>query len=180
MCAHLVSTRVTQTYQRGNCSWEAPACTYVDLNSTELFVAEIGNFTVRDATTTLVCHGAIGDSLIITRWRTGSGGSLDPSGERWHPRQLRGPSREHAGPPRQRGTYSNRTANCPRGGTNIWHTCGSREQVTQFREGERVGVAGEVDILYLDTLLRAAGVDSLDAACSSASNPMMRSSTSVG
>jgi hypothetical protein len=53
--------------------------------------------------------------------------------------------------------------------------CGSYEQVTQFREGERVGVAGEVDILYLDTLLRAAGIDSLDAACSSAPIPVMSS-----
>jgi hypothetical protein len=57
--------------------------------------------------------------------------------------------------------------------------CGLREQVTQFREGERVGIEGEVDILYLDTLLRAAGVDSLDA-CSSASNPVLSSVSIVG
>jgi hypothetical protein len=42
-----VSTRVTQTNQvLPNCSLEKPTCTYVDVNSTEHFVADIGNFTV--------------------------------------------------------------------------------------------------------------------------------------
>ncbi len=42
-----VSTHVTQPYQAGNCSQEQlPMCTYVDVNSTEIYIADIGNFTV--------------------------------------------------------------------------------------------------------------------------------------
>ena len=42
-----MSTRVTQTNQvLPNCSLEKPTCTYLDVNSTEHFVADIGNFTV--------------------------------------------------------------------------------------------------------------------------------------
>ncbi len=67
-----VSTLVTQTYQAGNCSKEQPTC-YVDVNSNEIYIADIGNFTVCD-------NVNITTPFYKTHTHyTDSGGSLDSS-----------------------------------------------------------------------------------------------------
>ncbi|ELR15132.1 purinergic receptor, putative [Acanthamoeba castellanii str. Neff] len=71
-----VSTRVTQTNQvLPNCSLEKPTCTYVDVNSTEHFVADIGNFTV------MVDHSIYAPKVgVLANSRELPGGLLDVDG----------------------------------------------------------------------------------------------------
>lgn len=74
--AMFVSTRVTQTNQvLPNCSLEKPTCTYVDVNSTEHFVADIGNFTV------MVDHSIYAPKVgVLANSRELPGGLLDVDG----------------------------------------------------------------------------------------------------